>query len=162
MNINQSPFNVGLSFRLPEFTESQIEILSQRHQLNQNQLELIKKLTNLIGGNPHLIRLTMYHLKTQQIEENQLLETAATFSGIYRIHLYSHWTKLQNFPTLLKAMEKIVNSEKRVQIEPTIAHKLESMGLVSLQGDEVSPRCELYRIFFRNQLAIVRNNNDTY
>lgn len=158
LNINQSPFNVGLSFRLPEFVESQIETLSQLHQLNKSQRELITKLTKFIGGNPYLIRLAMYHLKTQEIEDNHLLETVATLSGIYSNHLRSQWTKLQNFPILLKAIDKIVNSEKSVQIEPITAHQLESMGLVKLFKDEVMPSCELYRIFFRNQLAIIKNN----
>ncbi|MBL1209340.1 AAA-like domain-containing protein [Geminocystis sp. GBBB08] len=160
LNINQSPFNVGLSFRLPEFTESQIETFSKLHQFNQNQLELIKKLTKLIGGHPYLVRLAIYYLKTEKIEENKFLETATTLSGIYGNHLYNQWRKIQQFPSLLKAMEKIVNSEKTVQIEPITAYKLESMGLINLQGNEVSPRCLLYRIFFRNQLAILRNNND--
>jgi AAA-like domain len=162
LNINQSPFNVGLSFRLPEFVESQIETLSQLHQLNKSQRELITKLTKFIGGNPYLIRLAMYHLKTQEIDDYHLLETVATLSGIYSNHLRSQWTKLQNFPRLLKAIEKIVNSEKSVQIEPITAHQLESMGLVKLFKDEVMPSCELYRIFFRNQLAIIKNNDDTY
>lgn len=162
LNINQSPFNVGLSFRLPEFVESQIERLSQLHQLNKNQRDLIKKLTKFIGGNPYLIRLAMYHLKTQEIEDNHLLETAPTLSGIYSNHLRTQWTKLQNFPTLLKAIKKIVNSEKSIQIEPITAHQLESMGFVKLYKDEVMPSCELYRIFFRNYLAIIKNNDDTY
>jgi hypothetical protein len=162
LNINQSPFNVGLSFRLPEFSQPQIATLCQLHQFNQNQLELIEKLTKIIGGNPYLVRLAMYNLKTEQIDENQLLETAPTLSGIYSNHLRSQWTKLQNFPTLLKAMEKIVNSEQSVQIEPITVHKLESMGLVKLQGDLATCSCELYRIFFRNQLAIVNNNHDKY
>lgn len=162
LNMNQSPFNVGLSFRLPEFVESQIETLSHLHQVNENQLSSIKKLTRFIGGNPYLIRLAMYHLKTQQIEDNQLLETAPTLSGIYSNHLRAQWTKLQNCPSLLKAIEKIVNSEQSVQVELITAHKLESMGLVKLCKDEVIPSCELYRVFFRNQLTIIRNNNDTY
>ncbi len=160
LNINQSPFNVGLSFRLPEFSQSQIETLCQLHQFNENQLELINKLTKIIGGNPYLVRLAMYNLKTKQIDDNQLLETAPTLSGIYGNHLRSQWTKLQNFPTLLKALTKIIHSEQSVQIEPITVHKLESMGLVTLHGDLATCSCELYRIFFRNQLAIVNNNDD--
>ena len=158
LNINQSPFNVGLSFRLPEFTESQIETLAKLHQLSsENQINFIKNLIKLVGGNPYLIRLAMYNVKNKQITVEQLLETATTLSGIYSNHLRLQWTKLQNVPLLLKAMEKIVNTEQSVQIEPIIAHKLESMGLAKFIGDKVIPSCELYRIFFRNQLATLED-----
>lgn len=158
LNINQSPFNVGLSFRLPEFTESQIETLARLHQLSsKNQLNFIKNLIKLVGGNPYLIRLAMYNIKNKQISAEQLLETATTLSGIYSNHLRLQWTKLQNFPILLKAIEKIVNIEQSVKIEPITAHKLESMGLAKFIGDKVIPSCELYRIFFRNQLATLED-----
>lgn len=158
LNINQSPFNVGLSFPLPTFNQFQIERLSQLHQLNKNEQELIQKLIKLIGGNPYLIRLAMYNLKTGNIEGNQLLENAPTLSGIYGNHLRSQWIKLHNFPELLKAVEKIAKSEKSIHLEPIITHKLESIGLVKLNQDQVTFSCELYRVFFRNQLAIFNQN----
>lgn len=152
-NIHQSPFNVGVHFRLPEFTESQIETLAQLYELSsENQLKLTKNLINLVGGNPYLIRLAMYHLKTQTISFNQLWETAPTLSGIYRHHLLDLWTKLQNFPDLLAILNKIVTIDAGVVIEPVIAYKLESMGLIKLIGDLATPSCELYRIFFQKQL----------
>jgi hypothetical protein len=161
LNINQSPFNVGLSFRLPEFTESQTETLAKLHQLcSENQVNLIQNLRELVGGNPYLLRLAMYNLKSQQISGDKLLRTAPTLSGIYSNHLRSQWIKLQNFSKLLNAMKRIINSEQSLQIEPIIAHKLESMGLVKLEDDKVSPSCELYRIFFRNQLAITENHGN--
>jgi hypothetical protein len=39
-----------------------------------------------------------------------------------------------------------------VQLEPTLAYKLESMGLVQLRGNEARVSCELYRQYFRNCL----------
>ncbi|MGI0480199.1 AAA-like domain-containing protein [Geminocystis sp. CENA526] len=153
LNINQSPFNVGLSFLLPEFNQWEIEKLCQLHQLNKNQQKLIIKLTQFIGGNPYLIRQAMYHLKTGQIEEDKLIENAMTSSGIYGSHLRNQWRKLQDFPHLLTSIKKIVNSDKSVKIEPMIAYQLEGMGLVKLDQDYVTFSCELYRFFFRNQLA---------
>jgi serine/threonine-protein kinase len=40
-----------------------------------------------------------------------------------------------------------------VQLESMQGFKLHSMGLVHLQGNEVTPRCDLYRQYFRVRLA---------
>ena len=45
LDINQSPFNVGLSIELPEFNRQQILDLAQRHQLNWNDTEVDKLMT---------------------------------------------------------------------------------------------------------------------
>ena len=34
----------------------------------------------------------------------------------------------------------------------TATYELESMGLVKIQGNKVTPRCELYRLYFRDRL----------
>ena len=65
LNINQSPFNVGLSLKLEEFDWSQIEELARRYGLDQNeygiQLEQIKSLAEIIGGHPYLVNLPFSH-----------------------------------------------------------------------------------------------------
>ncbi len=40
MDLNQSPFNVGLAVELPEFTPAQVQDLAQRHQLNWSVTEV--------------------------------------------------------------------------------------------------------------------------
>ncbi len=61
LDINQSPFNVGLSVELPEFNNNQILDLAQRHQLDWNETE-VEKLMMLVGGHPFLVHLTLYHI----------------------------------------------------------------------------------------------------
>jgi AAA-like domain len=46
-----------------------------------------------------------------------------------------------------------------VQLGPTQAYKLESMGLVTLLGDKVYPGCEIYRQFFQGCLAVQENDS---
>lgn len=45
-----------------------------------------------------------------------------------------------------------IHDKDAVQIDVIAAQKLESLGLVQLHGDEASPSCELYRLYFREQL----------
>jgi hypothetical protein len=81
-----------------------------------------------------------------------LLEEAPTQGGIYGDHLRSQWDNLQRQPDLAAAMKQVVIAEQGVQLGPTEAYKLDSMGLVKLQGDEVTPSCALYRQYFQARL----------
>lgn len=40
-----------------------------------------------------------------------------------------------------------------VPLEAIAAYKLESMGLVKLEENQATPSCELYRLYFREQLS---------
>lgn len=160
LNINQSPFNVGLAIRLPEFNQAQIEDLAKRQRLQSpEELKLVTQLQKLVGGNPYLIRLGMYHLKMTKTNPEKILTEASTMGGIYRHLLHSHWTNLQKYPELMSSMKEVVNNPENVQLGPIVAYKLESMGIVKLEGNFVKPSCELYRTYFHNQLKDNTNND---
>jgi transcriptional regulator with XRE-family HTH domain len=156
VDINQSPFNVGLVADLPEFTHEQIKDLAQRHQLNWSDTE-VEKLMVLVGGHPFLVRLALYKIAIQEINLALLLQTAATAEGIYSKHLQHLEYILKQQPELWTAMQEVVASSSPVFLPTVIRFKLHSLGLVKLQGDEVTVRCELYRQYFRNSSK--DNNN---
>jgi hypothetical protein len=54
LNINQSPFNVGLPIELPELTQEQVIELINRHQLTFSDEE-ITEFMKMLGGHPYLI-----------------------------------------------------------------------------------------------------------
>ncbi|MGP1383915.1 MAG: AAA-like domain-containing protein [Thainema sp.] len=66
LDIHQSPFNVGLSVRLPEFTPEQVDHLAQQHGLSEWHPGLTQSLMAMIGGHPYLVRLALYHLSQSQ------------------------------------------------------------------------------------------------
>ncbi|MDX2215828.1 MAG: AAA-like domain-containing protein [Oculatellaceae cyanobacterium bins.114] len=153
LDINKSPFNVGVAIELKEFTAEQVSDLAQRHGLTLSQPDLTA-LMQLISGHPFLLRRAFYHLAQQELTLSQLLETAATHAGIYRDHLHRHLRNLQEHPPLATAFEKVIQTSEPVELEQILAFKLHSMGLVSLRGNHVVPSCELYRHYFRVHLAI--------
>lgn len=157
LDINQSPFNVGLPIKLPEFSLDQVQDLALRHGLAWAEGEAgAKKLASLvamIGGHPYLVRLALYHLVRQEVTLEELLETAPTIAGIYSNYLRHHLANLQTHPELKTALKKVVTSKESVQLEAIAAYKLESMGLVKLEGNQAIPSCELYRLYFREQLS---------
>ena len=151
MNINQSPFNVGLPIELPEFTPNLVQDLAQRYGINWCETD-VNRLMNMVGGHPFLVRLALYHIARQDITLDNLLKTAPTEAGFYNDHLRRHLWNLEQYPALARAMKEVVFSPKPVRLPSEQAFKLHSMGLVKFQGNEAVERCDLYRQYFRNRL----------
>lgn len=157
LNINQSPFNIGLSIELPEFTPLQVNDLAQRHQLNWGTEE-VERLMNLIGGNPYLVQMALHHISFQHTTLEQLLETITAEEGIYKDYLRRQLWNLQQYPELVTALTQVVMSPTPVTLDPILAFKLQSMGLVQVQNRQVVPSCELYRQYFSERLGQLRLN----
>ena len=152
LNINQSPFNIGLPIELPEFTQEQAQTLAKQHGLSGNS-SLVDPLMNLVGGHPYLLQQAFSHLKNHpDVTLEKLLAEATTDAGIYSHHLRNHWLSLRQEPKLILAFQTIINSTNPVRLETMSAYQLQSMGLVKLEGNEVEPRCQLYRSYFSNMI----------
>ena len=157
LDINQSPFNVGLPIKLPEFSLEQMQELAVRHGLDwakgEKGLQKLAPLLAMIGGHPYLARLALYNLGHQAVTLEQLLKEAPTIAGIYSNYLRHHLANLQEHPELATALKRVVTSPTSVQLEAIAAYKLESMGLVKLEGNQAVSSCELYQLYFREQLT---------
>jgi AAA-like domain len=151
LDINQSPFNVGLVVELTEFSAEQIEVLAHHHQLDYNQTQ-VHQLMSLLGGHPYLIRLALYHLAIGEISLEELLQTAPTNAGIYEEHLRRFLHTFKVNPHLAEAFIQVVIAIEPVSIETMQAYQLYSMGLVKRVGDNLTPSCRLYQQYFREHL----------
>ncbi|NET58950.1 MAG: hypothetical protein F6K47_23235 [Symploca sp. SIO2E6] len=144
---HKSPFNVGLSVELQEFSEKQVHDLVKVHGLDWDSAE-VKKLMKLVGGHPYLVGLALKKIPLQGIRIEELLGVATTPAGIYHNHLQRLLENLEKHPKLVAAMQKIVKATEGVQIEPDFAFQLYSMGLVKLNNEGLTPRCKLYQEYF--------------
>lgn len=153
LDINHSPFNIGLPIRLHEFTQQQVEELARRYQIRWTIGKESARLMSLVGGHPVLIQLALYHLSSGNMTLTKLIQDAIANGGIYRHHLQQHWAKLQANISLVKLYTELVNSQQSLLIDPMDAYRLESLGLISYEGDRILPHCELYRIYFKKQLS---------
>lgn len=165
LQITQSPFNVGLAIKLPEFNLEQVQQLAESHGLEWFDQKATELLMGKVGGHPYLVRLALYHLvhrcqdksirtRLKGLRELEaLLQDASRVNGIYSDHLRSHLIMLQDYPHLAIALYQIVTAAESIPVEAVTAYQLESMGLVRLEGDCCSPSCALYRFYFANQLA---------
>jgi AAA-like domain len=154
LDINRSPFNVGVSVEVNEFTVDRVELLAAKHQLNWTRTE-IDRLMSTIGGHPFLIRLAMFEVASHHIDLPSLLATASNREGIfYQRHLARMETTLNSQPDLFTAMANVVRSKNGTVLAPSLKGRLEGLGLVKLQGEVVVSRCELYRQYFSNLVSI--------
>ncbi len=150
LDINQSPFNVGLSVELPEFDSKQILDLAQKHQLNWDESE-VEKLMALVGGHPFLVRLTLYHVANENVPLTLILQNATSSSSIYADHLRRQSLILKQQPELADAMKDVVHNNY-VKLSTVNKFKLYSIGLVKFHGDAVTIRCDLYHQYLQINL----------
>ena len=151
LNTNRSPFNVGVQIELPEFTLKQVQDLAKRQELDWDTAQTTQ-LMSLVGGHPYLVQRAIYYLTRQEITFEQLLQTAYTESGIYSDHLRGPLWNLREHPELATAMKKVVEATKIVQLETMQGFKLQSLGLVRLEGNYAKSWCNLYARYFCDRL----------
>ncbi|MEH1969741.1 AAA-like domain-containing protein [Nostoc sp.] len=157
LKLNQSPFNVGITITLPPFTLKQVQNLALRYGLNcaadSEGAKRLAPLQAMVGGHPYLVSLAFYHLCQGEMTLEVLLETASTPVGIYGQHLRELLSLLQKEPELMSAMQQLIATDEKVELDAIAAYKLESMGLVQLNGNQASVMCELYRLYFSQQFG---------
>ncbi|MBE9201854.1 MULTISPECIES: AAA-like domain-containing protein [unclassified Nodularia (in: cyanobacteria)] len=153
LNINQSPFNVGLPVELPELNQEQVQDLVQRHGLSWSNSQ-VQQLIMLVGGHPYLVRMALYQIARERTTLDKLEQVAPTEAGPYNDHLRRHLLNLQEDEELLAALKQVVLADEAVNVGTTEAFKLRSMGLVKFQGNKIMPLCNLYRKYFCDRLEL--------
>ncbi len=152
LDLNQSPFNVGLSVELSAFTRDQVLDLTQRYGLEL--VEYAEQIMQLLGGNPYLTQLALYHMSTQEISLEQLQHQAIASNGIFSAHLRQQFAQLQLYPELLAVLKEITQSSEPIDLDPLVAFRLESMGLIRVFDFQGAISCTLYQKYFERVLRM--------
>ncbi|AOY79504.1 AAA-like domain-containing protein [Moorena producens JHB] len=154
LDINKSPFNVGLPIELLEFDAEQVKRFAESYGLMLS-VDSVTKLMAMVGGHPDLLSQAFDYLKNNQAAEktlDTLLANAPTEAGIYGSHLYLLLTSIQEHPQLLDAVKLLLSTTNPVRLDATITRKLESMGLVERHGNDCSLISNLYRQYFSDRI----------
>ena len=59
-----------------------------------------------------------------------------------------HWVTLEQRPELAQALDTVLNAAEPVTLDPILAYKLSSMGLIKQSGDKAIAGSELCRRYF--------------
>ncbi|MBE9157023.1 AAA-like domain-containing protein [Nodosilinea sp. LEGE 06152] len=156
LDINYSPFNIGLALALPEFTAAQVLELARVYGLDWGDCEA-DQLLALMGGHPSLVHGAIYHLSRELLTFDELLQTASTAQGIYSGHLQKLLATMRSQPHLGESLRSLVQGGGPIPLEPMQAYQLEGTGLVkgSAEGWQISR--ELYRQYFQQVLSLPQN-----
>ncbi|AFY93205.1 hypothetical protein Cha6605_2119 [Chamaesiphon minutus PCC 6605] len=150
LQLNQSPFNVGLPIQLDTFSLAEVQQLARCYGLDWDDGTEAGQLMELVGGHPALVNIAFYHLSRGDITLGELLQTAATATGIYHHHLQRHWVTLTEQPELAQALDRVMSATSPLVLAPILAYKLSSLGLIDRVGDTAIPGCELYQQAFKS------------
>ena len=150
LDINQSPFNVGVPISVREFNDDEVELLRNRHYHLQS--EVAEPLREAIGGHPYLIRLAFYALAKEELTLEQVLKNAATHTGIYKNHFRQLVASLQECPALETILQIIVskNSLEITGKNNTQIYQLAAMGLIKIKGNLAVISRQIYQNYFTN------------
>jgi hypothetical protein len=147
---SQSPFNVGSILDAKDFTRSEVIELNRRHgdPLAEQQLD---RLIILLAGHPYLVRHALYELVRQDVQFEDLIETACHLDGPFGDHLSRYLFWLGDRPHLREAFGTALRTEKCEK--DADFHDLRSCGLLKGHTRRAAePRCGLYRQFFMEHL----------
>jgi len=155
LDINQSPFNVGLPIELKPFERSQVEELASAYSLDFLEEE-VNRLMMMLGGHPYLIDLMLSSLSGHtQSSLDKFLQQAKTDTGIYSSFLRKHLINLQSNSQLTKLFLEILNSPEPIQVDTLLGYQLYRMGLIKWSKDNaVLPSCELFKLYFLPRLMV--------
>ncbi|MEM7063899.1 MAG: AAA-like domain-containing protein [Cyanobacteria bacterium P01_B01_bin.77] len=154
LNLNQSPFNVGLPIRLASFTLEQLTTLAQGYGVGSLLQDRVSwhSFYQLINGHPYLAGLAFYTLQQGQLSLEQIVSTAATTEGIYNQHLQRCLAMLKSDPSIATSYHQVVTQRSGIVLDAIASYKLDSLGLIRFDQTLVKPSCELYRLYFSRQL----------
>jgi AAA-like domain len=137
------------------FSLEQAAQLATAYGLDEADISIgeLQQVLKLVGGHPYLVQLAMYWLRQPGHTCSQILQTAPTQAGIYTNHLRQHWDVLQQESELWTALQRVLQAQNEaVQLNAIAAYRLESMGLILLEGNAARIRCDLYQHYFSAQI----------
>ena len=154
LDINRSPFNVGLPIELKSIERSQLIELADFYNIKllSDEVEL---LMSMLGGHPYLIDLFLSHLSASKSTVEELLQQAVTNEGIYDSYLRHHLDNLNCNSQLTDIFVRVLDSTKAVQVDTLLGYQLYRMGLIKWsKNNTVIPSCELFRQYFLPRLKV--------
>ncbi len=149
-DLNQSPFNVGQTLRLQNFSAAQVAALNGQHgsPLGSGELD---ELMRLLAGHPYLVRRALYLLATEEYTPAAFFAAAASDEGPFGGHLRRHLFRLQGKADLIAGLLAVLRDNRCA--DEQLVWRLEGAGLVRRAEPRVVPRCDLYATYFRKHLV---------
>ncbi len=152
-NVNQSPFNVGDTVVLRDFSAEQVAELNRRHGQPFSPREE-QRLVKLVGGHPFLAHKALYQVASGRWSVAGLFAGATDPAGPFGDHLQRLLRLLQKEGDLTGPLLTTIRGKP---VSDAASLRLQAAGLVHKPGGAYLPRCRLYAEYFGRQLEGHRN-----
>jgi protein SERAC1 len=152
MDINSSPFNVGTTIELGEFSTQKSKELFYKHDLLLEEWQ-VSRVQKWIGGIPLLLILTIDKMKLlgiQPVMDVIAADDRDKILAIYANHLTSI-SRCLEVEGLFPTMVSVAQSSEPITADLLKRCRLHRRGtIVFADRDAIEPRCRLYREYFNS------------
>lgn len=158
LNINKSPFNVGLAIPLSPFTSDDVQAFAIAYGLDWS-LQEAASLCQLVQGHVYLTHLAIDCIWRTEATLSQILRNPLGVH-VFMPYLQHQLREVQYQPKLTKALSQLI---ARQSIPPellTSVYQLQSMGLIVLEDDGPRMACDLFERYFSEALAVQPMHSD--
>ena len=153
LNINKSPFNVGVAVTLPPFTPQDIQSMAAAYDLTWPP-EAAAALCQLIGGHPYLAHLTVDAVQRTQTPLSAILADPLG-SDVFLPHLQHHLNQVQQQDSLTAVLSHLLDENMPPSSGLAELYQLQGMGLVTFQNDVPKLSCDLFAAYFSSHLSLL-------
>jgi hypothetical protein len=150
-NLDQSPFNVGTSLVLEDFSAEQIAELNCRYGSPLKTDAELQGYLGLVGGHPYLVNRGLYEMVARGMDLAAFRKQAERDEGIFGDHLRRLLVLLAKDADLSDVVRRVLANQPCTAAESFL--RLRSAGI--LAGDSVRdarPRCQLYAGYLKRHL----------
>jgi len=143
-DLNQSPFNIGCSIALPNFTLENTLDLNERYGRPVTKRQDIEDLQSLVGGQPLLTRRVFDAVARGRTDIATILATADSDDGLFDDHLKRVLISVSQLPVVWAALAQSLESPNLPDSQGL--QKLVAAGILARKsgGGHVLP-CALYQ-----------------
>ncbi len=151
-DLDQSPFNIGTTVVLEDFTPEQIADLNIRYDSPLRDDAEIQEFYGLVGGQPFLVNRGLFEMAENHRNLAAFTAQAAREEGIFGDHLRRILVALASDPGLTDDVRSVVGGKPR--LSPKSFYRLRASGVVSGESPaDARPRCPLYAAFLKKHLG---------
>lgn len=148
-NLHVSPFNVGETIDLENFSFENLILLNHRHGSPLSEQQVFE-LMDLLLGHPYLSRKALYQIATKRYTFEDLMAESTDDRGPFGDHLRHHKFCLYGEEDLVKGLKEVLNENKCT--DSLVFFRLRGAGLIRTEGRHIVPRCKLYANYFNEHI----------
>jgi hypothetical protein len=151
-DLNQSPFNVGTRLTLGDFSDTETKELNQRYGSPLKDKDETRRLHQLLGGHPYLLRCGMNEMTARKRGLDLVEELVDEEESVFGEHLRRLLYAVGRDPEVTEALRGLLVKQAPPGME--VFYRLRSAGVIVGAGPaEARIRCELYERYLRRHLS---------